>query len=161
MTSVWNTVTQASVKAARIRKPRSPSDERRAAIGDRREAEEGARRDADQRGLLGQAGEQAEEGSSGCCATEIAITPSRLIRIASAGAEAERVAQDQDAEDRGLHGLGLGVGGADREVAEREGVEQERGRDDLGEAADQRVERRRSDSGAAARRRSARPAPLA
>ena len=56
------------------------------------------------------------------------------------GERAHRLTEDHEAEDRGLHRLGLGIGGADREVAEREEVDEEGGRDDLGEPAQHREE---------------------
>ena len=61
-------------------------------------------------------------------------------------AEARPFAEEDQAEQRRLRRLGARIGGADGEVAEREEVDQQEGRGDLAEPAEQRPaeERRRS-----------------
>ena len=93
--------------------------------------EERARGEADQRRLFGPAGEQARETRPGARGRD-RQHPEQADDDRERRAEPERIAQDQDAENRGLHRLGLGIGRADRKVAERERVQKQRGRGDLG-----------------------------
>jgi hypothetical protein len=54
--------------------------------------------------------------------------------------DADRIAEEHQAKHRHLDDLGLGIGGADREVAEGKEGDQEKSEDDLAEAAEEAVD---------------------
>ena len=75
------------------------------------------------------------------CATEISITPKTQIAIAVMCSARHRLAEENQAEQRRLRRLGARIGGADREIAEGEQMDQQGGRDDLRHPADHRPEK--------------------
>ena len=62
-------------------------------------------------------------------------------------AKAQGIAQDQQPQDRHLHGLGLRVGGADGEVLEREQPDQQKREDDLRQPAQETIDQELSADG--------------